>query len=956
MRLTLYGILFAVGRSAWANLDDPLDAHPPRWSLAESDCEATVVRHVHGRDGFDGGGCETITMRVGHGSRAVLAYPVEPLVPLDDLVARVRVRGVRGATIGLRLRFPYVRRRDGDGDAVRVVIEGASADDASRWSDIGIGSIESRVRQATAHVRSQFPNADVDDVMVDAVTINAYDGHGRSTLSIDDLRIRGMVPMASVDAGRDDPAVAASVGRAVTSSVGRAATGSVGRAGREGGRSVVDDAADRATPFPAGRVTRLIQYRGEPLVWLRSLGIDGVWLDRPPDADLLRDAARSGLRVYCPAPPSPDPSLTPLLGVVGGWVVDAEAAFSGDVARQRGLPRSMSKPLLTLAPERHADAAAHVDAVIDPTPPPYRGLSSGESLAMLRRHRREVGRSAGFAVAIPIDAPEVVAAMNRSLASAAGAAAGPAAAWQRTWATAARALSVAPRAILWTTARPLSSPSPTGSPLSALPTTLSFINRSVASIERWTGGVPGAASGSVLAGASRGSGGPAAGITLTPSDRDATPYRIDEVGRRRGVRLYALTADVDDVCPAACFLAGDGDAWSIGLPPETTAWRLTRFAAEPLRPAGDNAATTGADRTDVDIVSPDFVEWIAVSPRIDSGGRLAAALAPFGDAAAADRWTAARVLLNQTRTDHRLATALGWVGRGGGPIDNAGLLDAAGRALGNGRGGSPAADVTAMVASAARCDAWVMRTRHQLMTRLVGNDPRTSDPSRLVGDLATLATRRSVVIDPSSMSPGVRRSALPNGRRRTSTDRTQGDPVRNRLSGGDLDRPEVLAPSRWSFGNRLRHRFDSFIAHTTDRPYAGGGALRLVASPRDDIDGRSAFDVTPGGYGGTVLQVVSPSVLFRRDTPFTVRAMVKTLGLGGAHQGVLIYDSVGGPEAGVLVRGADDWTLVELRRITLDESPVQVHFELIGAGEAVIDEVAVVEGVGNRILTHGRFR
>jgi hypothetical protein len=42
---------------------------------------------------------------------------------------------------------------------------------------------------------------------------------------------------------------------------------------------------------------------------------------------------------------------------------------------------------------------------------------------------------------------------------------------------------------------------------------------------------------------------------------------------------------------------------------------------------------------------------------------------------------------------------------------------------------------------------------------------------------------------------------------------------------------------------------------------------------------------------------------------------------------------------GVLIRGRADWTPVRLYRQAVDDTEVNVMFELIGAGEATIDDV-----------------
>ena len=77
------------------------------------------------------------------------------------------------------------------------------------------------------------------------------------------------------------------------------------------------------------------------------------------------------------------------------------------------------------------------------------------------------------------------------------------------------------------------------------------------------------------------------------------------------------------------------------------------------------------------------------------------------------------------------------------------------------------------------------------------------------------------------------------------------------------------------------------------------------------------------------------------DRLLRITAKVRTLGFGGPFQGVLVYDSLGGPELGVLVRGADQWQRVEIYRHTAGATPLQVMFEVIGAGEAMIEDVSV---------------
>ncbi len=82
-----------------AQIYDSLDAYPPRWYLDTSDCDARVTSQEHMVDGgVDGGPCETITFTAGHGTEAILVYPIEPVRPLDELTANVSVMSAVGRT------------------------------------------------------------------------------------------------------------------------------------------------------------------------------------------------------------------------------------------------------------------------------------------------------------------------------------------------------------------------------------------------------------------------------------------------------------------------------------------------------------------------------------------------------------------------------------------------------------------------------------------------------------------------------------------------------------------------------------------------------------------------------------------------------------------------------------------------------------------------------------------
>ena len=50
--------------------------------------------------------------------------------------------------------------------------------------------------------------------------------------------------------------------------------------------------------FPNGQVIRVLQYNGEPMRWVRSLGFDAIITRDPPTAELLREAIQTRVLVY----------------------------------------------------------------------------------------------------------------------------------------------------------------------------------------------------------------------------------------------------------------------------------------------------------------------------------------------------------------------------------------------------------------------------------------------------------------------------------------------------------------------------------------------------------------------------------------------------------------------------------------------------------------------------------
>jgi hypothetical protein len=856
-----------------AQLYDGLDAHPPRWSLDTSDCDARVLDQKHLADGgLDRRACETITFSAGHGSEAILVYPIEPVQAIDGLTARVSVMSAAaGARIGFRVRYPYTQDPDSR-RPLSTIVYGASYDAPGEFRTIGVGKIEKPLRQRTIAVRqARGSQIDLGDPYVDAVIINAFTGAGKTSLRIDELFVDSMIPVGAsghVPRTRGEAEFAEKKnGNAIANRV-------------TPGDEFLGLLPLIQSPFPPGKVTKVLQHNGEPLSWIRSLGFDGVLLANPPTAAILREAVQSRMLIYAPPPTAPDPSLQALLDPIAAWYVGSGLALDRQRVNQtaitsrrlRGFPPRWQRPIIAAPAETWQKYSPLVDGMIDDLPPRVRGITAGEEVAEMVQTRASVSGRIHAAVGIASMPPETALEQASAIARLIGAPPPESFRWHSMYLQAMRSLETTPEAILYRSSRSLASGSEFDSQRAM---SLSFVNRMISMLAPWVAGA-----------------------------RPAAPMPVVGASYRCG----HLVADGTEILIATSIalrgnevLSGDGDSLEILLAPEDAtknAWRLTHFAAERITP---ETTATGAR---LEIVSPDVAEIIVLSSDPSVGGKLAESAAMFAKQAGLDRWQLTSDMVRRTREDWTAATAA----RATNAQPPTDLISAAMRTLADAEPAYRAGDVAASLRMARRADAWALRCQWQLSEALMPDWPRpTSSPP-----LHCSAGPVQITWQPLFQE-------------------AEGWGI-NRLTTGSLDRPDVFGEDRWTFGLRQSASAQSDVAMIKRGAFSGGGALRATVMPKDD-------DPLPGGYQGTSVQIASPSVRIPAGKAFRIDAMVRTLGFGDPHQGLLVYDSTGGQELGILVRGKPDWTPVRLYRQTVSDQEVKVMFELIGGGEATIDEI-----------------
>jgi len=874
----------AAGSPTTAQLVDPLDAYPPRWQLGHSDCEARVVRHINDPvAGIGGSGCESLTISGGRGTETLLEYRIEPIRVIDELTARVYVKSAKaGQSVGLRVRFPLVTD-PATGQSVSVIILGASYRDTGQWQLLGVGGIEKPLRVKTYALRNEYgAEADFSKSFVDAVVINAYTGPGDTTILIDNLAIDSMVSVSSMKAFADPPTRASPAATPTARMASdRIATGN--------SNSAIDSARQRAARvagvFPAGRVWRVLQHNGEPLQWVKTLGFNAVLLPRPADHAILTEAMRAGVKLYAPPPTLPDPNLTALLEPLAGYYLGTSLAGGDLVATQNAAdtiarwPTAWQRPVIAAPAESFREYAALADVLVHDLPPPIRGLAGAEEIAALTERRASTGRASIDVVAFQTDAPPALRKQLDAISAAIGAPRGDDTFWHSQWLQVARSLELSPRAVLFRSSSTLTSGTAEAQRRSLA---ISYINRYIEAI------------GGIVAG----------GVAASPMTTSGPPYHCGRIDFPNGQLLIATTTAQD----RGLTLAGDGQSLRITLPPGDStkiAWRLTHFAAERL------AVTSNSGGVHLEVVSPDVVETIILSSDPAMGGRIATAMRPMASQAASDRWQLTQESLDQVRTDWQAATGSRIVAASPSVFN---MIGAAESTLREAEPTFRSGDAGATLRMARRADAWILKSRWQLHAALSpGREPRPNiscPPLLAVGGAATQILWWPLMADDG-----------------------WGD---NLLIGGSLDSPQLLGQAGWTVGRRPESadtiRSDVSIASGPQAEGTGCLVANVVAAEGANL---------PGGYAGTTLQIRSPSVRFAPKSAIRIDAQIRTLGFGGPDQGVLVYDSVAGPELGVLIRATPQWQTVRLYRQTLGDGEVNVLFELIGAGEVTIDDVQV---------------
>lgn len=310
--LALLAALAAVSggaRSADAQGDfrEEFEGPDTSWREAGADTRYRLEAHARSSDApHSGRGCERLRINAANGTYVYLAHDVGQARVIAELQLAAWVKADRP---GVQLLAQVVLPRTMDprtGQAMSVVIRGSGYTRVGSWQLLQLDNFPLLVEREARVLRAQRRGeVDTREAYVSRAVLNVYGGPGATSVSIDDLTLDGVVPRQPAarvsDTSFDRAQIAPS--RPVGWNPPRGSA-----AGPQITLSGTTLAVDGQRIFP-----RIVEYRGESLARLQSLGFAAVLIDDAATPELLAEAARLGMWLIA-APPKAGQSTEPAIG------------------------------------------------------------------------------------------------------------------------------------------------------------------------------------------------------------------------------------------------------------------------------------------------------------------------------------------------------------------------------------------------------------------------------------------------------------------------------------------------------------------------------------------------------------------------------------------------------------------------------------------------------------------
>ncbi len=370
----------SVGAAA-ATLEDSFEGPEPSWEVAESDVGHRVVGHARSREApHRGAACERFVIDASAGTTLRVQMPIEPARVIDEWKASLWVRADRpDIRLSARVVLPnFIAPKTGK--PVEVLVPGSISKDAERWERLDVGRLATGLQRQLLALRAEHgPKGDLTNASVTHLVLELYSSPGRYDVAIDDVLIEGIVaamPAAAATTTIRDADVRPAQFVPPLQPPPAVPQPSMPAAPQDPptglSRGVLEVGG---MPF----FPRAIDHNGEPLEWLASLGFNCVRLPAPASSDLLAEAREAGLWVVCPPPQLPDvdvrdPESLPvfssnwdrvLLWDMGSGLAEGDVEALAERARRvRACDMHAGRPLIASADSSLRNVSRHVDLLV----------------------------------------------------------------------------------------------------------------------------------------------------------------------------------------------------------------------------------------------------------------------------------------------------------------------------------------------------------------------------------------------------------------------------------------------------------------------------------------------------------------------------------------------------------------------------------------------------------------
>jgi hypothetical protein len=372
LRVT-FGLVFLFWSSNCdAQVFESFDSSRAKFRLWNSDANAIVTPTKKTEPGV-----EVIEVTFGNGSFVHLIYPIEPSALIEDLRASMRIRSAQGGLkIGFRVVFPR-STNPATHNPFAEVLYGSATNGGGTWGTSSIENVAKQFEACQRFLRAKYgPSVNLQDPYVDAIVLSVYSWPtGTIKMQVDDLQVEGMVAPSISDPDSD---IAIDESADVSQ------------------LSVNDQLLQLQATVP-----RWIQYQGESLDYLKSLGFNAIITSRGADPLVVEQAVRSRMGVIATPPDSiPAENVAKDYQHIQGWLLgwkldqsnlDQTRTRVGKVSR---FPQSLARPMIGEAMEMYGSYSRMSDWLAVPMPLPTRVRSSKEAAEIMRSELRPLaGRS-----------------------------------------------------------------------------------------------------------------------------------------------------------------------------------------------------------------------------------------------------------------------------------------------------------------------------------------------------------------------------------------------------------------------------------------------------------------------------------------------------------------------------------------------------------------------------------